>query len=109
MAMHEHVDGIASIRDRIRALLEDERQRLQTEIRSYPTPIPRCDQQFNHLIARRELVGSDLARLDAAADNGEGPDRFIDSFACLDPEARLRLKAALGELPIAEMPHATRS
>jgi hypothetical protein len=108
MAMHEHVDGMASIRARIRALLEDERQRLQAEIRSYPTPIPRCDQQFNHLIARRELVCSDLARLDAAADNGKGPDGFIDSFACLDPEAKLRLKAALGALPIAEMPHATR-
>jgi hypothetical protein len=26
------------------------------EIRSYPTPIPRCDAQFNHLMEERDRI-----------------------------------------------------
>jgi len=111
MAMREHVDRIGAIRDRIRALLEDERRRLNEQIRSYPTPIPRCDQQFNHLIARREGVCSEMARLDAAGsraaadDGGAWLDAFIAASACLEADAKLRLKAALCEGPVAEVPH----
>src|ERR1700741_709514 len=33
----------------IKACLERKRERVHAEIRAYPTPIPRCDQQFNYL------------------------------------------------------------
>jgi len=36
------------------------RNRLNEEIRNYPTPIPRCDAQFNHLYERREGIVRDL-------------------------------------------------
>ncbi len=36
--------------------LEDRRQVLDAEIRAYPTPIPRCDAQFNHLFEERERI-----------------------------------------------------
>ena len=108
--MNARDDWFAALRDRVRALLEGERQRLQEEIRTYPTPIPRCDQQFNHLIARRELLFSALGHLDAAAspssaaDGDAWLDAFIDSCA-LETELKLRLRAACSQGPAAESPH----
>jgi hypothetical protein len=49
------------------------------EIRSYPTPIPRCDAQFNHLIEQREHLSKLLTDLDVALDprNGEAQLRIV--------------------------------
>ena len=52
----------------LRIRLEARRRRLDEEIRAYPTPIPRCDAQFNHLFEQR-------ARIVAA----------IEALAALDP------------------------
>jgi hypothetical protein len=46
-----------------RQLLEEEKRRLDAEIRAYPTPIPRCDAQFNHLLERRAEIVRELERL----------------------------------------------
>jgi len=46
-----------------RRLLEEEKRRLDAEIRAYPTPIPRCDAQFNHLFERRAEIVRELERL----------------------------------------------
>jgi hypothetical protein len=108
--MNARADRFAALCDRVRAVLEGERQRLQGEIRTYPTPIPRCDQQFNHLIARRELLFSAMGHLDAAASlsaAGDGDawlDAFIDSSG-LEPELKLRLKAAVIQGAVAESGH----
>ncbi|HEV8256318.1 MAG TPA: hypothetical protein VGR42_05005 [Casimicrobiaceae bacterium] len=90
--------------DMLKACLESERERVHAEIRAYPTPIPRCDAQFNHLIETREGLFQELARLDAAVRSSEVPDddaarveAFIDSSGCLDDNAKLRLKSALSE------------
>jgi glutamate/tyrosine decarboxylase-like PLP-dependent enzyme len=40
--------------------LEERRRALDAEIRSYPTPIPRCDAQFNHLFEERERIAKML-------------------------------------------------
>lgn len=99
--MAEGAAKAGSLRDQIRADLDCERQRLHEEIRAYPTPIPRCDQQFNALIDRREQLFAELARLETAAaeSTAEGETEallaFIDSSACLDDGSRQRLKAAL--------------
>jgi hypothetical protein len=87
----------------VKACLESERERVHAEIRAYPTPIPRCDAQFNHLIETRERLFHELARLDAAqsravADDGAPRvEAFIESSGCLDDDAKLRLKSALSE------------
>ena len=47
-----------------RHLLEEEKRRLDAEIREYPTPIPRCDAQFNHLFDRRAEIVRELERLE---------------------------------------------
>ena len=38
------------------AALRETLARLDAEIRSYPTPIPRCDAQFNHLLEERDRI-----------------------------------------------------
>lgn len=48
----------------LRARLEAQRRRLDEEIRNYPTPIPRCDAQFNHLFEQRARI---VAAIDALA------------------------------------------
>jgi hypothetical protein len=105
--MNAAADRFAAMRDKMRALLEGERLRLQEEIRGYPTPIPRCDQQFNHLIAQREVIFSQLARLDAApASVGDGDswwNAFVDSSE-LEADLKRRVKAVLNQSAIAESP-----
>lgn len=87
----------------VKACLESERARVHAEIRAYPTPIPRCDAQFNHLIESRERLFHELARLDAARsstvanDGAARVEQFIESSGCLDDDAKLRLKSALSE------------
>ncbi|MEO1201008.1 MAG: hypothetical protein AAFX39_17595 [Pseudomonadota bacterium] len=44
--------------DRLRAELAA----IEAEIKAYPTPIPGCDAQFNHLLERRAEIGRALAR-----------------------------------------------
>ena len=48
-----------------RTKLEQERRRLDEEIRAYPTPIPRCDAQFNHLFERRARIVAAIEALTA--------------------------------------------
>ena len=102
--MKEAIGPLSTTWDMVKACLESERERVHAEIRAYPTPIPRCDAQFNHLIEKRERLFEELARLDAAerssavADDGAARvEAFIDSSGCLDDDARLRLKSALSE------------
>ena len=45
---------------------------LADEIRSYPTPIPRCDAQFNHLVEQRSRLSRLLTDLEAALDRRDG-------------------------------------
>ncbi len=47
--------------------LRGARDLLSEEIGSYPTPIPRCDAQFNHLYEQRSRIVLDLDRVAALA------------------------------------------
>ena len=49
----------------LRARLDAQRRRLDDEIRHYPTPIPRCDAQFNHLFDQRARIVAAIDALDA--------------------------------------------
>jgi hypothetical protein len=104
MATDESAQRVGALRDRIRDLLARQRQQILEEIRAYPTPIPRCDDQFNHLIARRDLLAAELARLDAAVNSSAGASdgnarllAYIESCAGLDAEHKLRLQMAWRE------------
>ena len=47
----------------LRSRMQAEKERIQREISSYPTPIAGCDQQFNYLLERRTLIRREWARL----------------------------------------------
>ena len=47
-----------------KAALLTAKDALNTEIRSYPTPISGCDAQFNHLLGERRRLSAALLALD---------------------------------------------
>ncbi len=61
----------------LRLRLEALKETVAEEIRSYPSPIPACDAQFNHLLDLRRLLPQELARLDLAAND---PSITIENF-----------------------------
>jgi hypothetical protein len=62
-----------SLEHRMRAHLERRLQALSEEVRQYPTPIARCDEQLTALLEARRAV----ARLLSSEDNGA----FVEQFA----------------------------
>jgi hypothetical protein len=100
---------LASMRNEIRLHLEDKRRALAEEIRNYPTPIPRCDAQFNHLYEQQAKLARDLDRIAVPA--GKSAKRsntiaLIRQFVASAPytddaaerELRSRMKAELSAL-----------
>lgn len=61
MAMQTPACGIQTARQ----CLVVARDALDTEIRSYPTPISGCDAQYNHLLAERRRAHEALQVLEA--------------------------------------------
>lgn len=79
---------------------------IDDEIRGYPTPIPRCDAQFNHLHEQRGRLARELDRIDALSGKNLGYAdyvRLIEEFIASTPysddsserELRSRLAAEL--------------
>ena len=100
---------LESMRTEIRLHLEDRRRALVAEIRSYPTPIPRCDAQFNHLYEQQARLARDLDRI--VAPPGKSPKRgdtieLIRQFVASEPytddaaerEFRARMKNRVSAL-----------
>lgn len=65
----DRLDGLSR---ELQRWLTGVRASLADEIRSYPTPIPRCDAQFNHLVEQRDRLSRVLGGLDAALDRRDG-------------------------------------
>ena len=97
---------LESMREEIRLHLEDLRRALAAEILSYPTPIPRCDAQFNHLYEQQARLARDLDRIGAFGEKNPGREdhieligRFIASAPYTDDagerELRSRMKKQL--------------
>ena len=83
----------------VRDHLSEMKQRLDEEIRHYPTPIPRCDAQFNHLFELRVRLNQVLERIDAATDRAKSVElleEFVRSPAYLDEPSEAALRARLG-------------
>jgi len=57
--------------------LRGERDRLSEEIGSYPTPIPRCDAQFNHLYEERSRIVRELERVAALAAGNPSREEYV--------------------------------
>jgi hypothetical protein len=65
-------DGLEGLSRELHRWLTGVRATLADEIRSYPTPIPRCDAQFNHLVEQRGRLSWLLTDLAAALDRRGG-------------------------------------
>lgn len=69
--------------ERVRKRLEEERYRIVKEIGKYPTPIPACDQDFNHMLAERERISDELIRMEEVEKRSlaaDDPFSLIDEF-----------------------------
>jgi hypothetical protein len=97
------VARLASIAADIESLLERVFRSVDEEIRHYPTPIPRCDAQFNALYEQRTRLAAELSRFSALAtaieESPESAARTIDSFLhsppCSDDAAERQLRSRL--------------
>ena len=69
---------LESMRNNIELHLEDRRRALAAEIRDYPTPIPRCDAQFNHLYEQQARLARELDRIGAFGEKNPGREDYIE-------------------------------
>ncbi len=79
---------LESLLHELRDLVRQAKHALDDEIRTYPTPIPRCDAQFNHLYEQRERFTEVVARINAisaAADLPHEPMQFLAGFVASAP------------------------
>jgi hypothetical protein len=90
-----------SIKDR----LENDRHRVNEETRNYPTPIPACDAQFNHLLEEQAKITQELDRLKALLkgnltrmENVKLIDEFIQSSNYITGEAKQTIASSLASL-----------
>lgn len=101
---HNEIDDgapIGSIWEAIRLHLENERARVNDEIRKYPTPITACDAQFNYLLEERVRLAEELDRLNVARQSPnretypESIDKFIASSNYIRGEAEQTIRSSL--------------
>jgi hypothetical protein len=62
----------------IRDHLRHRKELIDAEIRNYPTPISRCDAQFNHLLEERARLFRELDRLGAIASKRTEPEDVVE-------------------------------
>jgi len=97
---------LRSLWEEVRRDLLRGKRLLDEEIRSYPTPIPRCDAQFNHLYEQQARLARELDRIVGLAEKSLGYGdyiRLLEEFIASAPyaddgtelELRSRLKLAL--------------
>lgn len=90
-----------SILNELLTRLERRRDEIRERIGRYPTPIPACDVDFNHLLEERTGVFEDLARLatlkarDSHARDDQAVEEFIASCTTLSDDDRRALRALL--------------
>lgn len=105
----EDLEALEALRQEIPDALARIKREIDGEIRSYPTPIPRCDAQFNHLIEQQSRLALELDHIGAAAgrrltrrDHLAMIERFLASAPYSDDpaerELRSRVKARLSAL-----------
>lgn len=78
--------------------LELELRDVQGKIKSYPTPIPACDEHFNWLLEERTKISIELANArELSTDERLGLIRdFIRSSAHFDEVQRQRIESNIG-------------
>jgi len=101
----DRTEDLATLKSLWKDVLDDLHRRkrlIDDEIGRYPTPIPRCDAQFNHLYEQRARLACELDRIDALAEkNLKRQDyiglieQFVASAPYTDDAAEQRLRSRL--------------
>src|SRR5712691_2273640 len=73
-----HLASLESACIEIRSYLDRIRRSVDLEIRSYPTPIPRCDAQFNYLYEQRSRLAQAFDQAAAIVDGAATPDSLLN-------------------------------
>jgi hypothetical protein len=73
------------------------RRRLVEEIRSYPTPITRCDAQFNHLYEQQARLACDLYRMENETPSRALIEQFVASAPYTDDPAERDFRSRIGK------------
>jgi hypothetical protein len=79
--------SLQSACNELRAYLDRTRRSVDEEIRNYPTPIPRCDAQFNYLYEQRSRLAQALLSIDAALGNPSSQTPLLEAIACFVADA----------------------
>jgi len=94
--------GIAALTSQIVEHLHGVRERLAAEIRTYPTPITRCDAQFNHLYEQLGRLSRDLDAIEGERSERAAAEALLASKPYTDDASerdfRARVKTALASL-----------
>jgi hypothetical protein len=69
------------------------RRRFVEEIRTYPTPIPRCDAQFNHLYEEQGRLARELDRIGREKPTRALIEQFIVSALYTDDPSEREFRA----------------
>ncbi len=86
-----------SLAGEIVAHLRGVRSRLAEEIRSYPTPIPRCDAQFNHLYEQLGRLARDLDGFESGTSDRALIERFVASAPYSDDPSERDFRSRIGK------------
>ena len=69
---HRHSTGVTGAAwSRLREHLRSLTSAIQDEIRTYPTPIAGCDQQFNYLLEKRDQLLREANSINEAISRGD--------------------------------------
>ena len=108
MPTHDHrisstINAGATFLAGVKSQLEAEKIRLNTAIRSYPSPIPACDAQFNHLLEKRTQLATELilidqllASCDADSSRETRFEKLVADIGQIDPDMAEKIIAAFG-------------
>jgi hypothetical protein len=77
----------------ILAHLRELKARLAEEIRGYPTPIPRCDAQFNHLYEQLGRLSRDLDAIEGEKSEREAAKAFLSTTPYTDDPSERDFRA----------------
>lgn len=76
--------------------LREVRRRLAEEIRTYPTPIPRCDAQFNHLYEQLGRLSRELDAVESGKSERGVAEAFLATRPYTDDPSEREFRAKIG-------------
>ena len=102
MATIPDPEALSGLWAELRRHLEGRFRELCEELRHYPTPIARCDDQLPKLIEQRDRARAELERMSAIEETGrssaiasEAVQRFLAAAGASEDDAELALRARL--------------